>query len=103
MTDKYCCIQFEKFVTNSKNEFINTNKLIYHDERFDEYGIIIHDGGQSYITITHCPWTGEKLPESKKDQWFDELEKLGFEDPISEYEEIPEEYKSAKWMKSKNK
>ncbi|GGC77938.1 hypothetical protein [Enterococcus wangshanyuanii] len=35
--------------------------------------------------------------------YHDELEKLGFEDPISEYEAIPEEYKSAKWMKSKNK
>lgn len=103
MSRELCYERIKKYITNSISRNISKEKVIYHDERFDEYGIIIHEGGQSYITITHCPWTGEKLPESKKDQWFDELEKLGFEDPISEYEEIPEEYKSAKWTKSKNK
>jgi hypothetical protein len=26
-----------------------------------EYGIPIHDGGGSYITIDYCPWCGAKL------------------------------------------
>ncbi|MCA5011785.1 MULTISPECIES: DUF6980 family protein [unclassified Enterococcus] len=103
MSRELCYERIKKYITNSISRNISKEKVIYHDERFDEYGIIIHDGGRSYITITHCPWTGEKLPESKKNQWFDELEKLGFEDPISDYEAIPEEYKSAKWTKSKNK
>ncbi|WP_321385098.1 DUF6980 family protein [uncultured Enterococcus sp.] len=98
MDEKYCCNDFAYFVTTSKDDFTDTNKLIYHDIRFDEYGLIIHDGGQSYIVITHCPWTGEKLPESKKELWFDELEARGFEDPLSEYDSIPNEYKSDKWM-----
>jgi len=25
------------------------------------YGIIIHDGGSSFIEIAHCPWCGTKL------------------------------------------
>ena len=25
-------------------------------------GIIIHDGGQSFIKINYCPWCGRKLP-----------------------------------------
>lgn len=27
------------------------------------YGIMIHDGGSSVITITYCPWCGTKLPD----------------------------------------
>ncbi|MCA1197527.1 hypothetical protein K9B35_06085 [Sphingomonas sp. R647] len=27
------------------------------------YGIMIHDGGSSMITIAYCPWCGIKLPE----------------------------------------
>lgn len=26
------------------------------------YGLIVHDGGQSVITISFCPWCGTKLP-----------------------------------------
>lgn len=26
------------------------------------YGIMIHDGGSSMITIAYCPWCGTKLP-----------------------------------------
>ena len=27
------------------------------------YGIMIHDGGSSMITIAYCPWCGTRLPE----------------------------------------
>jgi predicted RNA-binding Zn-ribbon protein involved in translation (DUF1610 family) len=27
------------------------------------YGIIIHDGSESVIVISYCPWCGTKLPE----------------------------------------
>ncbi|WP_460304199.1 DUF6980 family protein [Actinocorallia aurea] len=29
-----------------------------------EYGLIIHDGGSSYIEIAFCPWCGRRLRES---------------------------------------
>jgi hypothetical protein len=44
--------------------------------------------------IEFCPSCGKKLPESKRDLWFDEIEKLGI-DPWSE--EIPEKYLGNKW------
>lgn len=28
----------------------------------DEYGLRIHDGGSSYVVISHCPWCGARLP-----------------------------------------
>ena len=68
--------------------------------KFDEYGLIIHDGGSSYIDIKYCPWCGSKLPESKRDLWFETLENLGFEDPIEQ--NIPEEFQTGKWHKKNN-
>lgn len=75
--------------------------LIFYDKRFDEYGIIIHDGGKAYIKIEYCPWCGKKLPETKDDLWLEELEKLGFSNPFEE--NIPEKFNSDKWWKEKEK
>jgi hypothetical protein len=63
---------------------------------FDEYGIFIHDGGSSLTLINFCPWCGSKLPESKRDRWVEELEKLGFTDPFLR-DDIPEEFKTDEW------
>lgn len=75
------------------------DSLISYDEVFDEYGLIIHDGGTSLILINYCPWCGQKLPDSKRDKWFNELEKIGFLEPTEE--DIPPEYRSCDWYKTK--
>lgn len=62
--------------------------------KFDEYGIIVHDGGPSHIVIRYCPWCGTKLPESRRDDWFDAIEKLGMR-PSDE--NLPQEFHSAAW------
>ncbi|MFF8029847.1 DUF6980 family protein [Streptomyces sp. NPDC007896] len=49
--------------------------LIKFSAKFQEYGLIIHDGGTSSITIEFCPSCGRLLPESQRDRWFDELER----------------------------
>ena len=69
--------------------------LIYYISQFDEYGLLIHDGGAAYLAIVFCPWCGRRLPESKRDLWFDELAAMGFDDPVEQ--EIPEAYKSDEW------
>lgn len=40
--------------------------LLHYGTRTGEYGIIIHDGGSSVVTIQYCPWCGTKLPRSKR-------------------------------------
>ena len=75
------------------------DKLIYYSPRFDEYGIIVHDGGSSHIGIAYCPWCGAKLPESKRDLWFDRLESLGYGNPTEQ--EIPGEYQTGEWYTEK--
>ena len=75
------------------------DKLIDYSPKFDEYGILIHDGGSSSISIEFCPWCGIKLPESKRDLWFDTLEELGFDDPFAQ--EIPKEFETSEWFANK--
>jgi hypothetical protein len=53
----------------------------------------VHDGGASYVLITHCPWCGATLPEGKRDRWFDETEALALTDDAS----LPAKYLSRAW------
>jgi len=66
--------------------------LVIYNEVFDEYGLIVHDGGQSYVLIQHCPWCGTHLPESQRDRWFDEIDAKGFDE-----ENPPAAYTTREW------
>ena len=94
----HCCEQMERLSYVNDNAFENPDNLIYYNEVFDEYGMIIHDGGTSYILIHYCPWCGKKFRESKREQWFEQLEQLGYENPFEE--EIPSIFESRKWWKN---
>lgn len=97
----YCCKimqqQIEGCCSNHKNIYDCPDCVIDHVTQFDEYWIIIHDGWTSKINILFCPWCWQKLPESKRDQWFEELEKLWFDNPWEQ--NIPEKYQSDQWFK----
>ncbi|WP_369228014.1 hypothetical protein AB5J52_47980 [Streptomyces sp. R39] len=71
--------------------------LVDFSAKFQEYGLIIHDGGTSSITMDFCPWCGRRLPESQRDRWFDELERLGI-DPGED--RLPAEFQDARWLAS---
>ncbi|WP_073945665.1 DUF6980 family protein [Streptomyces kebangsaanensis] len=38
--------------------------LVQFHAESQEYGLIIHDGGTSSITIAFCPWCGQRLSQS---------------------------------------
>lgn len=44
-----------------KDSFECPDNLIFKSKKNKDYGIIIHDGGNSFITIKFCPWCGKKL------------------------------------------
>ena len=96
---KYCCKDMECFFNIFCDNHSSTeecpDKIISYNIKFNEYGIIIHDGGTSSIIINYCPWCGKKLPESKRDLWFQTLENMGYEN--FDDEKIPQKFKTNEW------
>ncbi len=68
--------------------------LIYHAP-FDEYGIPVRDGGETYILIGCCPWCGKKLPPSQRGKWLEEIEAAGLSD--ADAEALPQRYLTSEW------
>ena len=71
-------------------------EVIHYSPQHDEYGQIVNDGGRSAYDMFYCPFCGQKLPESKRDRWFNELHDLGYEVPLFD-ESIPDKYKDDSW------
>ena len=71
--------------------------LVLYDPTFDEYGIPVRDGGPSQSILSFCPWCGVKLPNSKRDAWWEQLEAMGI-DPSEDV--IPEKFRSDAWWRS---
>jgi hypothetical protein len=66
---KYCCKDM-KYHANykcsvHKDPFDCPDNLIRYNKKRKEFGIIIHDGGHSYIVIDFCPWCGSALTSKK--------------------------------------
>jgi hypothetical protein len=99
---KHCCEHMAQQLAfkcaDHPNSFVCPDRLVSYSERFDEYGLIVHDDGSSSINILFCPWCGAKLPASKRDRWFEELATLGFNEPFKQ--EIPASYLNNKWYLS---
>lgn len=99
---KHCCQEMESSIALNCDQHQDVYQcpemLVSYIPKFDEYGLIIHDGGSSSLEINYCPWCGSKLPESKRDAWFDKLEEMGFDDPSEQ--NIPIEFKSDAWHRN---
>lgn len=95
-----CCKEMQDALTNDcdqhENPFACPDVLVSYAPVFDEYGLIVRDGGASFVIISFCPFCGVKLPESKRDAWFDALDAQGIEGGLFS-DDIPEPYNSAAW------
>jgi hypothetical protein len=96
----FCCAEMKDRLefkcSQHADPFECPDNLVIHNEVFDEYGLIVHDGGPSYVLIDFCPWCGTRLPESQRDRWFDETEAKGFTE-----ETMPPEYRTGAWRQSR--
>ncbi|GAB5407534.1 MAG: hypothetical protein Aurels2KO_57650 [Aureliella sp.] len=72
--------------------------VVLYFPHFDEFGLPIRDGGASSLAMHYCPWCGTKLPPSKRDLWFDTLESLGVDSPLTD--DIPAEYRTDAWWRN---
>jgi len=59
--------------------------------------LIVHDGGRSVVEIRFCPWCGCRLPNSKRNLWFEELARRGILDPDAVL--IPATFESDRWWR----
>lgn len=98
---RHCCLAMTAQLTHRCPEHLSPfdcpDALVWYQARFDEYGLIIHDGGTSVQAIQYCPWCGTALPASKRDRWFEALAALGYDDP--ETQAIPEIFMSDVWYR----
>jgi hypothetical protein len=96
---QHCCEEMTYYVNmecdQHDNPFDCPDNTIFYNEVLDEYGVIVHDGGEAYILIEYCPWCGKKLPDSKRMLWFDRLEELGIDSAFDD--KIPQELRISKW------
>jgi hypothetical protein len=69
---RHCCERMEERLkldcSQPEDVFECPDSLVYYADRSNEYGLIVHDGGTSYVVIEYCPWCGAKLPESKRSE-----------------------------------
>ncbi len=78
-----------------KDPFECADHLMVYNEIFDEIGIVVHDGGPSYVLIEFCPWCGTRQRESQRDRWFDETEAKGYTDDT-----MPPDYLCGEWRRA---
>ena len=104
-TNAHCCTSLRDAVSFScpdhPDPFQCPDALVTYSPSLCEYGLIVHDGGCSSVSILFCPWCGKQLPRSRRDQWFEELAKLGYDDPLSE--DIPAAFRSDAWWRDEGR
>ena len=56
--DAICC---GKCCEEHSDPFECPDYLVYYSAEPAAYGLIVHDGGSSYVLIRFCPWCGARL------------------------------------------
>ena len=104
--DAHCCSLMRKMLARTEPETApndNPMLLVGYSAITREYGLVLRDADIAQLElINNCPWCGVTLPAGLRDEFFDVLEELGHENPLSDWDAIPEKFKSAEWWKEKN-
>lgn len=65
MKKEFCCESMKYHIEYKcdvhKDPFDCPDKIIYHSKKHNNFGIMIHDGGSSFIEIEFCPWCDKKF------------------------------------------
>lgn len=100
MPELHCCDYMRRQLDWSchvhTDPFDCADALMWFMPKYDEYGLIIHDGGSSVVVLYYCPWCGSKLPDSQRERWHAELEARGIDS--GDDDQIPPEFTDQRWM-----
>lgn len=87
----YCCEEMKTHIEAGE-------VAIHYSPELREYGIDYRPRyGGGIQLIRFCPWCGTHLPAPLRDQWYDELERMGI-DPDGD---IPIEFYDDTWWKTR--
>ncbi len=72
---KYCCNWMKYFSETScsthADRFDCADNLIHYSKSHRKFGVIIHDGGSSFMTFNFCPWCGTKVGKGSPTRMID--------------------------------
>jgi hypothetical protein len=77
------------------NALVDERIPLVYQSKFREFGLSVA-GGPAIQVITHCPWDGSPLPDSLRDEFFDQLEARGLE---LDSEDLPPEFLDDAWWR----
>ena len=83
---KCCCKDMKEALTDNEHP-------LYYSAAYQEFGLQLASKYE-YSILNYCNWCGVQLPNSRRDQWFEELEAQGI-DPWEQ--DIPINYLSSAW------
>ena len=96
--DHHCCLEIAFHIAHPVYiDHQGRNRDLDWIASWNEYRIPVPYDGYSSIRILYCPWCGSRLPESKREIWFEKLYELGFSDPGED--DIPEVFESDRWWR----
>jgi hypothetical protein len=83
-------------------ELLSSTSILLYNAKYREYAVKIPNSS-TYAMIDFCPFCGEKLPVSLRDEWFDILEQeYGLESPCEEDKKrVPKEFLTDEWWKKR--
>lgn len=91
-------IQPPHYCIDMKQALESEDAILRYNDAYREYGIVIHDGGSSHLTIGFCPFCGAELPPSFRDEWFAVLERRG-----ESSEHVPQDMRDGSWWRHTDK
>lgn len=96
--EDHCCLDMAWFISEPIEwPSQGPNPVILWLSQFNEYRIDISLRGHSSTPIYFCPWCGRRLPGSKREEWYETLYALGFNDPSEQ--NVPDQFESDAWWR----
>jgi len=99
----FCCEEMYKILLGENDGECELH--FGYDPKIREYYIDVKaEYGGAVQLIKYCPWCGEKLPKSLREEHFDILERefgIDYGD-LKTRSKIPNEFKSDEWWKKRN-
>ncbi|WP_271084414.1 hypothetical protein [Brevundimonas sp. NIBR11] len=70
---------------------------IGYSPKVREFHLKVRRGSAAVQLLSFCPFTGRKLPSSLRTPFFDELDRIGLNDGLTDVDRAPMQFQSERW------